>query len=228
MPVTQAELEEQVRDALLETSGKRWAPRVVTRWINEALRDIARRSESLATYSTVAAVIGTQQYTLPTDVIRVHRVEWRPTADQQVYPLDYRDFNNMDTVWWTQQTQTEGIPCLYTLWGYPPNLKLVSYPIPSVAGNFRVYYYKMPAELTTANPGATADLPEGWEDAAVAYCEYLAHRRNGDDRWQAAKAEYEAKVEDLIDVTQRFTDQAGMIVNDNNLAIPAWLYGEDW
>lgn len=224
---TQSELLLVVRERLDEATEHQWNDDELRRLINEGAKDIARKTESLLDRDDITAVAGTQEYTMSTDTIRVNRVEWRPDGDDQVYPLEYRDFNNADGVWWTGQIQTEGTPVIYTMWGFPPSLKLIAYPTPSVAGVFKVYYYRLPVELAVdgSDSGTTVEIPEGWDDVVADYAEFRALRKDRDPEWQTAKAIYDEHVLDLNATSRRWTDQAGMIVAGTSF-VPSWLYGE--
>lgn len=209
---TLLELRTSVRDRLAESIASQWLDPMLNRWINEGLQDVARRTETLQDWTDIAATVGLQQYTLPSNIIRVYRTEWRPTSGQ-VNVMEYRDFNNMDSVWWGSQTTAQSTPVLFTMWGFPPTLKMIVYPSPASAGSFRVYHYRLPAVL--ASDTAIAEIPEGWTDLVVSYCEYMALRRDRDPRWQEAKSLYEQSVEQMLDMTRRWTDQAGMIDTDS-------------
>lgn len=210
-----------------EISGA-WPSPQLRRWVNEACKDIARRTESLQTKTTIAGVAGTQEYTLPAAMTRVTRVEWKPTGSDQIYPLEYADFNNMDSVWWTQQSITQQTPRMYTMWGYPPSLKIVIYPKPPSAGTFNVYYYALPTALATDGTQDSSNLPipEGWEDCVYAYTEYMALRKDRDQRWQEARQIYEDLVNGMIDLTMRWTDQSGGAFQPSEPMVPSWLYND--
>ncbi len=222
MSRTLTQMMADVRAHIEEPITHKWTDIEVTRWINEAARDIARRAEVLQTRTDVAATIALAEYSLPTTTIRVNRVEWRPTVGGQVYPLEYRDFNSMDGVWWTNQATT-GKPCLFTMWGYPPSLKLVVYPTPSEAGLFKVFYYATPADMTVG--ADVLALPEGWHDLVTWYCDYIARRKLNDERWRDAKVTYEQRVAEMIDVTRRWSDQAGGFEMQGTY-LPEWLYSD--
>lgn len=223
MTITLTNILADVRDRLHDGGGtSMWSDAMLTRWINEGLRDVARRTETLMDRATINAVAGTQEYTMPTNVHRVHRVEYKRTADSQIYPLEYRDFNNLDAVWWTSQSTTQGTPSYFTMWGFPPSLKLVVYPTPHAAGTFKVFYFRVPATLV--NGADVAEIPEGWQDLISYYCEYVALRRDADPRWQEAKSLYESSLSNMMEVTRSWSNQAGMIVNETAM-VPAWLYG---
>lgn len=222
---TLSTLRGRVRVRVDEASAQFWADTDLDQWINEAARDIARRSETLQATTEFDATADTQEYTLPTDVIKVHRAEYANNTDRDtVTPLEYRDYNTMDSVWWSQQVQSRGDPYWFTMWGFPPSLKMVVYPTPSdtVTNGFKVFYYRLPAAATT--DGDNIEIPQGWEDLAEDYCEYMALRKDGDPRWQEAKQLYEQKIDGFIDMTRRWTDQAGVVATQHG-PVPAWLYG---
>jgi hypothetical protein len=222
---TLADVRTMVRDRLDEATARFWTNAQLDSFINEATRDIARRGEVLQTTSDITVVGGTQEYTMPTNVVRVHRVEHEDSSSM-VTPLEYRDFNNMDAVWSTQQKNVQSTrPYWFTLWGYPPNLKIVLYPTPSESGDtIRVFYYQMPAAVTT--DGGTVPVPQGWEDLVVMYAEYVALRKDADPRWQEAKILYEERLGNMLDVTRRWSDQAGAVTTGGSF-LPAWLHNPD-
>ncbi len=223
MTVTMTALLADIRDRLDESTARFWTDAQLERWANEGIRDIARRAETLQTRADITAVTGTQEYSLPTDVLRVYRVEYRPTGSSSVYPLEYRDFNSMDEVWWSAQTISRNYPVMFTMWGYPPTLKMIVYPTPSTGGSFKVFYYQSPALVT----GSTViPVPEGWVDLVALYCEYLAMRRDADPRWMEAKALYEEKLLNMMDLTRRWSDQADSVQSFTGRGVPGWIWAE--
>lgn len=225
MAETLGQLIEAVREALSEATESQWDDNMLTRWINDGAGDIARRAEVLQDREDVDITDGVAEYTLPSDVLRIHRVEFYFDGETLKYPLEYRDFQNMDSMWGMNQT-TEGTPSLYTLWGFPPALKLVLYPVPSANGTAKVFYYRLPVPRVSSPQ--TVEVPEGYHDLIVHYAEYRALRRDRDPRWQEAKSLYDEGLFHMIELTRRWSDQAGMIdVGTSHL--PAWLVGmEDY
>jgi len=56
-----------------------WSAAELRVWVNDAVRDIARRAEVILEFnSSLDAVVGQAKYNLPNDVIRVHRIEFIP------------------------------------------------------------------------------------------------------------------------------------------------------
>lgn len=228
MTQTQGQILQSVRDRLNEATEGLWKDPMLRRWINEGAQDIARRTESLQERTDVDITAGTREYTLPSGVIRVNRAEWSADGETQSYALEYRDFQNMDAIWFTQQAVTTARPVYYTMWGFPPSLKLVLYPIPYANGNVKVFHYRLPTTLADDGSAVNTavEVPEGWADCIVDYVEYMALRRDSNPRWQEAKSLYEEHVAELYDLTRRWTDQGGVVVPDTPM-VPMWLYN-DW
>jgi hypothetical protein len=224
---TYATLETATRTRLDEVTASFWTSAELIRWLYDGAKEVARKTECLRATATIAAVSGTQQYTMATDIIRVHRVEYFNTGDTTIYTLEYRDVDSMDSIWWTQQTVTQDTPTFYTLWGYPPNLKLIAYPTPSHAGTFTVYYYKLPTDPVGVGSVA-CDLPTGWTDVAIDYATYMALMKDNDPRWQNYKALYMEHLEDLNEIALRYSDQAGMFLNDSGMMVPRWIWDEGY
>ncbi len=223
---SQDELVTEVRDRLDEATATFWSDVQLRKWINEACRDVSRRTETLLSTDDVTVTAGTQQYSGPADTVRVSRAEWRPTDQVTIYPLEYKDYNGMDAIWWTSQAVSSGYPSFFTMWGFPPSLTLVLYPVPSTGGVCRLFYYRLAAELST--DGTQGSVPvevlAGWEDLIVDYAEFIALRKDGDQRWQEAKQIYEERLRDLFENSRRWADAAGSLEWATQ-SVPAWLYG---
>lgn len=228
MPTTLGEALSSLRSRLDDNlTSVVWTSAHLRQWINEGVKDIARRTEGLRVEDVLTATAGVQEYTLPSDAIRIHKVTYQADDQEAIHTLDYHEFSTTDAVWWTQQAITQSTPHMWTTWGYPPALKLVIYPKPSQDGDLTVYYYKLPSNLATDGDDDDTDLdiPEGWDDAVVLYAEYCALRRDRDPRWQEAKQLYEENVGQLMVLTRTFVDQPGTIVNDRGRVLPGWLTG---
>jgi hypothetical protein len=145
--------------------------------------------------------------------------------------LEYRDYNNMDSVWWTQQLTSQSTPLLWTAWGFPPTLKIILYPIPSAASSIKFFYYRHPidlAESTAADAATPLDFPEGWEELITNYVEYMALRKDRDPRWQESLQLFNSGVEQMYVQTRRWSDQAGMIDVGTGVPLHPYVWMEDW
>lgn len=230
MTKTQADLMDDSRSRLAETSAIQWSDQELRRWINQGARELARRTETLEVKQDITLTSGVQQYTAPNDVIRIHRMEY--VDGQTIRALEYRDYNNMDSVWWSSQLTIQGSPLLWTAWGFSPSLKFILYPIPSVTNSIaRVYYYKYPtqlAESTNADANTVIDCPSGWEDIITDYVEYMALRKDRDPRWQEAYNIFKERVEQMYESTRRWSDQAGMLDVGTGVPLHPYIWNEDW
>ena len=226
MPATLTNLLADTRNRLDEQTANFWQDSELTTWINEALRDIARRTETILSFNTTVNVVaGTGKYALPADVIRVHRVEFVPTGQNQVYPLEPRTYGEMDQVWGIQQNRQQSYPSYFVLWGFSPSITMQVWPVPSQAGNFNIFYYRLPVALAAG--GDTAEIPEGWQDLVPLYVEAVAKRKDRDPTWKDAKQVYEDSLTYMINVTQQLHDQSQMFTRVTG-AVPSWLYEFDY
>lgn len=230
MTIQLGQMRSDVRAHLDEATATYWSDAQLNVWINDALRDIARRTETLQTLSTISVVANTRSYTLnfSPNLIRVHRVEFDPgPGSGPVYPLEPRQFYELDQIWGTQQSQTRAYPDYWALWGNPPNLQIYLYPVPSQVGNLNVWYYRLPT--IAGSDTDTLDIPEGWWDLVSLFAEYMALRKDADPRFTDAKAIYEEKLAQMVDMTRKWHDQAGMITTGRTW-LPGWLvaYPEDY
>lgn len=224
MSRTLGDLRDDLRARLDEVTARFWTDKELNRWLNEGALEIARRGECLAdsTTATIAASSGTAA--LPIDGFRLHRAEFTNDLGVTVYPLEFRDPNEMDQ-FWINRTQQQYRPSFLVPEGYPPNWTASLYPIPASSGTLTVYYYRTPAQALADTD--QLDLPSGWEDLAVLYASYVALRKDGSPIWREAKEEFTEKMAAMIDTTRRFHDQSGFVVGGGGQIQPGWLVSDE-
>lgn len=187
-------------------------------WVNEGARECARKTEALRASSTIAVTATTQDYTAPTDLVRMHRLEFKPTGSSQRVPLQYRDRQAMDVVWGTHQAITQSWwPEFYCMWGTPPAITITLYPTPTTAGTLYCYYYKLPAALSVYGTATatTLDIPEGWEDIVLSYAEARARlKQTRTDLYQVAWSQFMGLLSALAETSARYTDAPGVVTPD--------------
>lgn len=218
----------------------------ITDWINAGLRDLARRCEVLYTVDqsiSIPAFVpssitpGPPTYALLSDVVRLHRVEFVPTGStNQIYRLEASTRNEMDQIWGTYQQNTSSYPRWYVTSGRPGGststrdaFTIQLYPCPSQSGTLNIYYYRTPTRIgdpvaTNSNYNVVLDVNEGWDDIVVDFAVYKALQKQRAPEWKDRKAEYEEKVEQMVDVTRRYHDQQSFISYGTNM-MPSWLVG---
>jgi len=235
MPQALSDAIRRVRSKVDETTVRFWTDTEITDWINDGLRDIARRAEDLQSFNTsVSAVVGTAKYALPSDVVRVHRVEFVPTGSTQTYPVRPSTYQEMDQVWGINQVQQSSYPSFFVIFGYPGGTgasahQIQCYPVPAQTGTFNIIYYRLPYRFLDpiANPGELAkslEVVEGWDDAVVEYAGYQALKKDRNPLWKDMKEEYEEKMQYLIDVTRQWHDQQRFVMTSTMMGQPQWLY----
>lgn len=220
----------------------------ITEWINDGLRDIARRAEGLRTYDTSIDIPPYLQnpsqpipvYTLPTDVLRVNRVEFQVAGDTtQTYPLEQTTPQYLDQMWAANQISTRTYPSYWITRGYcggtGRNLFVIQiYPQSSQAGILNLWYYRLPIRITDpvatpSNYAVTLDCIEGWDDLIINYAHMQALIKQRSPDWQTAQAIYEAKMNSIIDQTRLVGDQAQYMTWDNPMGWGGWdMWGGDW
>jgi hypothetical protein len=223
---TQAQIITSARDRLNESTPAHWTDPMLRRWVNEGMRDIARKTECIQDRDTIPGIVGTSEYTLPTDIIRVHRVEFQPLTER-ICHLEYLDVKNLDMVGWAQRDLQSYYPSAYTIWGTGTTLKLIAFPSPSTIGTFTIWHYKVPAPLTevdSSNAQTLLPIPEVYDDLLLDYIEYRALRRDRDPSWQEAKSLYDEGLQVMFDTTRRWVDEAGLITPQGaGGSLPFWL-----
>ena len=227
MALTMGQALAAVRERLDEADAAGWSDPEIRRWINEGVADIARKTETVQSTATISVTAGVQEHTLPATVLRVYRATYTETGNAHIYPLEYVDFNAADSVWWSDQAITQSRPHMFTMWGYPPTLKAILYPKPSVGGTLTVYYYAAPAAISTTGSAdsTTLSVVEGFTDLVLEYATYMALRRDRDPRWREHKAHYDEHMAVMLDQTRRWSDQAGTI-SRQGYGLPNWLVGD--
>lgn len=225
----------RVQSIVDDTAGKFYTTTEITNWINDGLRDLARRAEDLMSFDTsITIVANTAKYALPADVIRVHRAEFVPTGSVQAYPIQATTYQEMDTIWGTNQSTPSAYPSFFVIWGFPGGTgasahKIQFYPVPSQGGTLNLFYYRQPYRFLdpVAHSGELVkelEVVAGWDDLVVIYAEAEALRKARDDRWMTVRQMYEGQIDYVMNVTQQWHDQQQFISTASRLRQPFWLY----
>lgn len=224
MTITLGTARAQLRVRLDELTAQAWQDSELNQFINDSVRDIARRTMTLQGVATAAMLANTNQVLAPTDTIRVFQVLAYPTSiasGNEPVQLQYADHRQAINGYGMTGT---GTPRVFSTWGYPPLLYINIFPKLDSAYELQIHYYKLPADRST--DGQTLDIVDGWVDLMLDGAEYMALRRDRDDRWKEAKALYEQKVEEAIEQTSRWVEANGMIQTPGGM-YPAWLTSWD-
>lgn len=192
-----SELKTRVAEYLEDTSNAQWSAALVGQYINDAVRDFARRTKCYRRLSAALSASATTPtnafYTLPTDLMELEAVE-DTVNNNWLRP------RSVDTLPETWATET-GTPSWYLFGEFGwTELRVYPYPTSALTG-LKVYYTALPATMS-----ATTDTPTGIPDvfhvALVYFAVAACYRRNFEDADRAKAAEfqmlYEREVEDAI------------------------------
>lgn len=222
MPVTVATAVTSLRERLDESVAAQWSDVQLRRWLNEGIRDIARRTRHYRDTAEVAVTAGTGEYTVDADIMHIYHAYFQPDGDSRQIPLEPRAWEAMNNIWWDQQDQQAGYPCLFTTYGYSPALKIKLYPVPSVDGDITLHIARLPEELDVTSGTGNIDAPTAWLEVAYDYAEYMALRKDRDPRWQESMQMYQEKVQGMIDM-QDHLNAPGEFVQAGAGMYPSWL-----
>lgn len=203
---------------LNEPTARRWTDVELRKWINDGQRDIARRIPWYRKSTTGAATASTQQFSFPSDAIRIDHVSWRQSGTTRTIPLEEYDHKNVAWTMGAQLTSATGYPAFYWTSGYPGTstftINLV--PIPQVTGILTYEYIGMPADYTTSDTSANSSnvlVPLGYEDAITLFVVYSALQGDADPRWREYKELYEQALAGLEEAAAaQFSSSTGMLM----------------
>lgn len=226
MPTTVVAAVTALRERLDERNPGQWTNIELRRWLNEGIRDIARRTQALTDTDTITVVAATSEYLIATDVLRINFVYFNPTGQSQQYPLEARPWEAMDNVWGSDMNRaSSGYPCMYSTYSFPPTLKIKVYPVPATTGTLTLHIARLPATLDIATGAGNIEMVEGWLEVAYDYAEMMAQRRSRNPIWRESLELYEAKVLDMI-ATIESLNANGEVVWAGGSMLPRHLV--DW
>lgn len=206
---------------LLDDAGLvRSSPMMMREWVNEAQREVARRSECLRAKTTVSTTADTQSVTLTQPIIRISEAYWYGTGDTQRYPLVYRDHRANRAVWGSGRTIAVGTPELFWTEGYPSSASftLWLFPTPSRNGTLELHYYRHSTDfaLDGSDDATVIDLPSGWSDVLLPYV--VMRALQAQRQYQLAdqyRSEFNDRLTGLIDASVRYIDEPGSMIMDD-------------
>lgn len=231
-----------VRQRLEELSPRYWSNAELNSNIYEAAKRIARRAECIQDTYPVNVVPGQTKYALPFDGLRIYRIEFVPFGSQsQTYMVRPCTRYEADQQWGTFQQQQASYPQLFVIDGMAPGVaantvapnantanywSVTFYPVPSQSGTANVWYYRVPKALTGSDSDVV-ELPGGWEDVLVWYCQYIGLLKDKDPTWQEAKKNYEDELDLMIQRTAVLHDQSQSFTRGGG-QLADWVRSTSW
>ena len=223
---TLSDLLTEVRDIIDEPIAAQFTDAMLTRWINEGARDLARATRHLKDSLTIPTVAGSGSYALPANVLAVEHCYFHDNGSGRRFPMTPQHLESIDQVR-GMNWDREGTPTYYTTQGFSQNLTLTVFPTPILSTDEWVLLI---ARLPTdpISPSSNVDAPTAWYDALADYAEFKALRRDRDPRWQEAYQLYGEKRDGLVNNPDYHTANREMIPDGAAGYLPRWLVEMDY
>ena len=158
----------RVRNVSGDLNSLQFTDATVFNWINDGIRECAVQNNLLQKRATSSTIVGTPDYNLPTDILKLHSVKF---DEQRLQVLTLQEFEEQYGS--STMVTTNGTPVVCYVWAD----KLTLYPKPSAVKSLVIDYIYDPALITA---GANAlPLPVGYHSRLVDYC--LAQVAQQDD-----------------------------------------------
>lgn len=167
----------------------------ITRWANDAQRDIVMRNESiLQTTRTANSVASQQFYDFPDDLLVLRSIHYKRTdGDLAFYKLKGMSYTEFDEYidGWEGTAYGPAWPICYTT--YSNQIAMFPIPVNDGTDNIKIIYSREPTELVDSTD--ELDLPVPYHNSVVEYCLQKAYQL--DEDWNAANilaAQYNTSV----------------------------------
>lgn len=165
-----SQIKNRVKRQFGDQSGAQLLDADIVDWINEAQREIYTKNNLGMTKGTIATVIGTGEYSFPTNLMRLFSVKYDGNALKEITIQDIDNvFPNYDTV------QDRGTPNTY--WTYAD--KFILYPIPDSVKNLTILFNRFPVDIA-ADDTVPLDLDLKYHNRVLEYCYAQAAQLDGD------------------------------------------------
>lgn len=137
----------------------------VINWVNDAMREIANQNDLLQKQGTASTVANQTQYTLPTDILNLHRVAYLGFA---LRPISVEEADELITG--NSQSITQGYPTGTPshYWIFAGKINLFPAPDTAVTSGLILNYTRQPAPVTSTTD--TPELPAQYDNRIVEYC----------------------------------------------------------
>lgn len=196
----------RVRESAGDIAVLQFSNATLVDWVNDAVRECVIENSLLQARATSSTVIGQADYTLPSDIFKIHSV-WVDGYKLETLTLEQWEERNAGDQGVTTPT---GAPFLCYIYAGV----LTIWPTPDVVKTMAINYTKLPAAVVYTEPGgtptytpSTLSIPETFHNRVVTYC--LAQVALQDDdyaKYQALMSEFRTGVIDLKHVKDQEED----------------------
>lgn len=182
----------RVRNSAGDTAALQFTNETLNDWINSGTRECAVENSLYQKSATANLVVGQAEYTLPTDIYKLHSVTVNNAKIEIKTLQEFEQFSDQDP----ETSTNTGTPVVGYIWAN----KLTVYPAPDVVKAFRINYTADPADIDYDGGSPTWEdsvpaIPASYHERLVIYC--LAQVAMQDDdipKYQALMAEFTSGV----------------------------------
>lgn len=166
----------------------------ITRWTNQAQMEIVNKNPVIQATAITAAIVGTQTYSIPPDMIQIESVMFDGNILQPNNFEGIREQLGVDNA-------LSGIPTYWYMWAN----QIYLWPIPNVVKNISVNYSKQP--VAVVGLGDLLGLPNRYFDRI---CEYVLSKcYELDEDWPANTATRKQFEDKLAEITNSDRNMIG-------------------
>ncbi len=190
----------RVRSIAGDTAVLQFTDSDIIDWLNDGIRECAIQNSLLQKNATSTTAVGTVEYDLPTDIMRLHSVS---VGGEKLRSQTLQEWQ--ETSGDAGAATAQGQPQSFYVWATKINL----YPAPTEEAAFVVSYTYQPEDLTYVGAGGVADtatkaqslpLPTGYQSRLVDYCLAQVAQQDGDSNlYQLKLLEFQTGVTQLKD-----------------------------
>lgn len=151
----------------------------ILRFINDGVREILYKNESLLQKTATANSVANQNdYVIPTDILILRGITWKDSGESSYHRLKgltLNDFNEyMDG--WDGSDYGPGIPVVYMI--FESQITVFPTPAVSTVAAMKLYYQRSPVDVALSSD--TPDIPSIYHEILVNYCLKQAYEMDED------------------------------------------------
>lgn len=184
-----SEMVTRIKRLFGDESGAQITDDDIYRWITDAQEEIIRQNQTLLqTIATTSSVANQSTYTLPTDLMTLHAIEYNGI---RIKGYNLSEFETRYNGWDSPDLNLTGTPCNYTIWAN--NFMLLPTPDTSVADIIKIYYTKKPTPITSDIDALS--LPTQYHKTIVDLC--LSQAYELDEDWESSQVKATKAQQDI-------------------------------
>jgi hypothetical protein len=154
----------RVRDTIGDLDAIQVSNDMLINWMNDGIRECAVGNNLLQKRASQSTVVGTVDYEMPTDILKLYSVY---VDNEKLQVMTLQEFEELNHGYGnTSVGATSGRPVYAFRWAN----KITLFPKPDAVYPLVINYIYTPTLLTTGGLGTEVPLPVGYHSRIVTYC----------------------------------------------------------